>query len=133
MGSLDTFWTGDGVDAASSRYMEWSGQLAASFEQIDSLRGELRFLVSMSAALEQEGGDTPSGTALAQMDSRSLRRGTQLWTAMYEAATTALGYAPQWNNPFEIPEAAPITEPIEVREDGEDDSEEDSGEPPSNG
>ena len=106
MGSLDTFWTGDGVDAASSKYMEWSGQLAASFAQIDSLRGELRFLVSMSAALEQEGGDTPSGTALAQMDSRSLRRGTQLWVTMYEAATTALGYAPQWDNPFEIPEPA---------------------------
>lgn len=95
----DIVWAPDGV--GDPAYLTWDGQLAPSFAMIDTLKSELRMLTGVPAALEQEGGDIPSGSALREMFIILYWTATQLHSRVKEVAEEVLGESIEWPNPFE--------------------------------
>ena len=120
-GAIDSpvIWTPDGV-GLNAEYLEYDGSLQASFTMIQELRRELRGLTGIAAALEQEGGDVPSGAALRQMFAVLGWTSSQLHLRVRAALSAVLGREVDWPNPFdETPvEAVPVAP---EGDDGEDD------------
>ena len=121
-GAIDSpvIWTPDGV-GLNAEYLEYDGSLEASFTMIQELRRELRGLTGIAAALEQEGGDVPSGAALRQMFAVLGWTSTQLQLRLRAALSAVLGREVDWPNPFdETPvEAVPVAPTDD--DDGQDD------------
>lgn len=111
----DSLWIPDGT--IDPKYLTWDGQLDSSFMQIETLKAELRMMTGVPAALEQEGGDVPSGAALREMFAVLYWTAGQLHSRVLAALEQVLGRPVDWRSPFdddpdalppEPPEPAPV-------------------------
>ena len=109
----DVLWTPDGVNAEGAKYLTWDGALSASFSQIDRLKAEVRAMNGIAAALEQEGGDVPSGAALAMMNMTLYWMAQMFYVEENRAIGEALGRETGWDNWFNIEDPTP-SEPPDV-------------------
>ena len=91
-------WAPDGIN--SPEYLTWDGQLADSWMMIEHLKADVRSITGIPAAQEQEGGDVPSGTALAQILLFLWASTKQLHRQVNMAYQSVAGMFP-WGNAFE--------------------------------
>ena len=91
-------WRPDGM--SSPEYLTWDGNLQATFFLIDMLKSDVRMLTGIPEALEQSGGDVPSGTALNQM-LLLVWAGTKQLHRQVRGAYRQVYGAFEWGNAFE--------------------------------
>ncbi|MCY3568321.1 MAG: hypothetical protein OXH38_06805 [Chloroflexi bacterium] len=107
----DSIWNPN--ENVRPEYLTWDGGLEASFAAVEVLKAELRMMTGVPAALEQEGGDVPSGAALREMFMVLYWTAGQLHSRTRAALEAVLGRSVDWESPF-AEEAAPEAPETEV-------------------
>jgi len=99
----DKIWLPDGTNINAIKYIEYGGNLGASFDQIDMLKQEIAIMVALVGLLndtDNRMGEI-SGSAVAQLSAPLHWSASTLWREVEAAYAWVLGGDSGWQNPFE--------------------------------